>query len=167
MISLELLDRVEAFRELDPEQRKKFQIYCREIEYHMGDKLFSEGEPAHHLWTVIEGQVDLRFEMPDKRKTTADFTVTSVDVRIKNRTTRTLGWSCFVPPYKMRLSAFCVTETCQVVRIDKKDLQRIFYTNPRIGYRFMSFMVTVVGYRFQQFQDEIARNAGEHLMGGW
>ena len=167
MISLELLDRVEAFRELDREQRESFRIYCRESEYRRGGRLFSEGDPANHLWTVIEGQVDLRFEMPDRRDTTAAFTVSSINVGEKKQGSRTLGWSCFVPPYKMRLSAYCESETCRVVRIGKKDLLKIFYTDPRIGYRFMSYMVTVVGYRFQQFQDEVARNAGERLLSGW
>ena len=36
-----------------------------------------------------------------------------------------------------------------------------------MGYRFMSYMVTVVGFRFQQFQDVVAKMTGDTLMSGW
>ena len=36
-----------------------------------------------------------------------------------------------------------------------------------MGYKFMSYIVTVVGYRFHQFQDEVAKRRGEYLMSGW
>ncbi len=168
MIPIELLDRVQAFQKLDDKQRAKLHIYCHELKYRMGDKLFSEKDPARHLWTVIEGKVDLRFEMPDNRQTNAAHTVTSVNQRQEeDKTTKTLGWSCFVPPYKMRLSAYCVTETCRIIRIEKNDLLQAFEEDPLTGYRFMTYMVTVVGYRFHQFQDQVAKTTGESLMSGW
>ena len=116
------------------------------------------------MWFVVAGQVDLRFEMPDRRATSEEMTVSSVEVKQKDPEAKTLGWSCFVPPYKMRLSAYCVTRRCEVVRIKKEALLGLFNKDPLMGYKFMSYMITVVGYRFHQFQDHVARNMGEDLI---
>ena len=105
--------------------------------------------------------------MPDKRVTTAEQTVSSVKVTPQKSLAKTLGWSCFVPPYQMRLSAYCVTHTCRVIRIPKADLVRLFEDDYLMGYRFMSYMVTVVGFRFQQFQDVVAKTMGDTMMTGW
>lgn len=167
MISPELLEKVEAFKAMSEEQKETLLPFCEELDYKRGDKLFTEGDDARHLWTVIEGQVDLRFEMPDRRPASADQTVSSVEVRKRDKESKTLGWSCFVPPYKMRLSAFCETETCKIVRVRKQDLMPLFKKDARMGFLFMTYIVKVVGYRFHQFQDVVAKNMGEDLMFGW
>ncbi|MCP4688505.1 MAG: Crp/Fnr family transcriptional regulator, partial [Desulfobacterales bacterium] len=159
--------KVDAFKEMNEEQKAKLLPFCEELDFKRGDKLFTEGDDARHLWTVIEGQVDLRFEMPDRRPASADQTISSVEVGKRDKESKTLGWSCFVPPFKMRLSAFCVTGSCKVVRVRKQDLFKLFKKDARMGFLFMTFIVTVVGYRFHQFQGVVAKNMGEDLMFGW
>ena len=146
---------------------EKLQPKCEIIEFQKGSKLFTEGDEAKHLWVVHDGCVDLRFEMPDRRQSSDEMTVDSVAVEKMSPEAKVLGWSSFVPPYKMRLSAYCVTVNCKIVRIPKSDLLELFNADPLMGYRFMSYMITVVGFRFQQFQDHVAKNMGEDLMFGW
>jgi hypothetical protein len=67
----------------------------------------------------------------------------------------------------MRLSAYCVTEKCELVKIEKYDLMRVFDQDPRIGYLIMSYLVRVVGFRFQEFQEEYARVMGEDVLNSW
>lgn len=167
MVALSLLSKIEAFQGLTQRQLTKLEPYCEALEYRLGEKLFSEGEPALHLWVVLEGQVDLRFEMPDRRPATADHTVTSSEVGRRDDVGQTFGWSCFVPPYRMRLSAYCVTAECRVIRVAKEDLLRLFDYDPHMGYVFLTYLIRVVGYRFHQFQDVVAKHMGEYLMYGW
>lgn len=168
MIEMELLDKLEAFKGMRDEQLAQLKERCCELNFQRGDRLFKEGEPARHVWFVVDGQVDLRFELPDGRPTSSDQTVRSVEVqKRRDAVAQTLGWSCFVPPFEMRLSAYCVTRTCRIVRIEKEDLFSLFKNDAEMGYRFMRFMITVVGYRFHQFQDEVAKTQGDHLMTGW
>jgi hypothetical protein len=43
------------------------------------------------------------------------------------------------------------------LRFEMEDeLLKIFEADPLTGYRFMSYMVTVVGYRFHLFQEMLA-----------
>ncbi len=167
MIAREMLRDLEPFKEMNESQLKKLQEHCRELSFDKGEKLFSEGDDAEHLWVVRDGRVDLRFEMPDERGTSRDRTVDSVEVRENTPEAKVLGWSCFVPPYKMRLSAYSTSEGCRIVRVPKSDLQQLFKEDFHMGYLFMSYMIKVVGYRFHQFQDQVARNMGEELMSGW
>ncbi len=166
-IDQELLGKLEATKNLTEKQLAILASFCEEVVFKQGDRLFAEGDPATNLWLVVDGRVDLRFEMPDKRVTTAEHTVSSVNVTPQNPVAKTLGWSCFVPPHQMRLSAYCVTPTCRIVRLPKKELLQTFEEDPVMGYRFMSYMVSVVGYRFQQFQDVVAKTMGDTMMTGW
>ena len=167
MVQAELVNYLEAFRNLNNQQVATIQKHCEIIEYQQADKLFSEGDDATHLWLVTQGVVDLRFEMPDGRPTSDKHTVSNVDVEHRDPEAKVLGWSCFIPPYQMRLSAYCVTEFAKIVRIEKSRLIEIFEQDPDIGYKFLSYLITVVGYRFHQFQDQVAKNMGEDLMSGW
>jgi CRP-like cAMP-binding protein len=165
MIDLDVLERIKVFKDMNDDQLTAIQNHCELVNYQRGDKLFTEGDDATQLWFVADGQVDLRFEMPDDRASASETTISTVDVQ--DAAARTLGWSCFVPPHKMRLSAYCVSRHCKIVRIEKDALVRIFDKDKDMGYKFMSYIVTVVGYRFHQFQDEVAKHRGEYLMSGW
>ena len=167
MIDIEILKELHPFKKMNANHLMVLQPKCEELEFQKGDKLFTQSDAAVHLWIVREGCVDLRFELPDRRQTSADMTVDEVEVKEREPEAKVLGWSCFVPPYKMRLSAYCVTDNCQIIRVLKSDLLQLFDQDPLMGYLFMSYMIQVVGFRFHQFQDHVARNLGEDLMFGW
>ena len=156
-INQELLEKIEAFKCFSEKQLAKVKNLCAEVVFDENDRLFAEGDPATHLWMVTDGVVDLRFEMSGKRIATTEQTVSTIKVTPQKPMAETLGWSCFVSPYRMRLSAYpCASPTCRIICIPKEELLRIFENDPLMGYRFMSYMVTVVGYHFHQFQEAIA-----------
>jgi CRP-like cAMP-binding protein len=167
MVELEMLRQLQPFKCMNERHLKKLQPECELVEFQKGDKLFAEGDDAAHLWVVFEGSVDLRFELPDGRPTSDEMTIDSIEVEEKEPEAKVLGWSCFVPPYKMRLSAYCVTKYCKIVRVQKSDLLRLFNDDTQMGYLFMSYMIRVVGFRFHQFQNHVSKNMGEDLMFGW
>lgn len=167
MVSFEQLKKILAFQGLNENQLLSLQPYCNLLEFQRGTKLFSEGDPAEHLWVVVEGSVDLRFELPDKRPTSEEHNVSSVKIGKREQVAQTFGWSCFVPPYKMRLSAYCVADKTIIVRVAKRDLNKEFEKDPQMGYAFLTYLITVVGYRFHQFQDEVAKIKGTYVMAGW
>lgn len=167
MIATDVLKKIEGFQGLTDEQVSSLQGLCEESTFQKDAKLFTEGDMATHLWFVVEGQVDLRFEMPVPRAIDSRPTVTTVHVKRQDSAAKTLGWSYFVPPFKMRLSAYCVSDTCRIVRVPGEKLVFLFEKDPAMGYKFMSYMVVVVGYRFQQFQDVVGKIMGNKLASGW
>lgn len=165
MSNLKELDKVQAFKELSDAQLESLEKYCIKEEFGRGDRLFKEGETADHLWIVTDGRVDLRFELPGNRPTSDDNTISSLEADDDKK--RILGWSCFVPPFKMMLSAYCSTRKCSVLKIPKKEMLALFDTDPLMGYRVLSYLIKVVGYRFQQFQEELAKHKGHDIMHSW
>ncbi|NOY67974.1 MAG: cyclic nucleotide-binding domain-containing protein [Deltaproteobacteria bacterium] len=166
MVTLEQLDQIEAFQDLDDNQLSALLPLCEKIDFRRGEKLFKEGDPAQHLWVVMNGKVDLRFELPGDRPTSADNTISTHDADDEARK-KILGWSCFVPPHKMRLSAYCTTRSCQTIRIAKKNLIELFEKDPLMGYHVLTYLIKVVGYRFHQFQEELAREKGQAVLHSW
>ncbi len=146
MISLDFLKKVKVFNELNDDQLSDVMHCCQEKEYYYGDRLFGEGDDAIHLWVVMEGQVDLRFDLPG-RPTSEENTISSISAY------NTFGWSSLVPPYKYSLSAFCATKSCKVIKMAKEYLSNLFKEDAHIGYRIISNLATVVGERFDQLQN--------------
>ncbi|MFO7885166.1 MAG: cyclic nucleotide-binding domain-containing protein [Desulfobacteraceae bacterium] len=162
---LKNLETLDIFQDLTDDELAEIQKLCREEEYQRNDKLFTEGDPADDLWIIIEGKVDLRFEMPNAKPVTEESTVSSHDHVIPEA--QVFGWSSFIPPYKMRLSAYCVTRKCRALKIDRESLSQLMERNTSIGYKIMKYTVKVVGFRFKQFQDEVVKFMGMNMMNSW
>jgi CRP-like cAMP-binding protein len=165
MVSLETLKSLELFHDLNTDQLKALQKHAYTEQYTKNACLFKEGDPAQQLWIETEGQIDLRFEMPGKPPSSRDLTVQSIEARPLKA--RMLGWSCFVPPYQMRLSAYCAAESSTVIKFDRDALLQLFEQDTDMGYKILSFLITVVGYRFHECQDELAKYFGENIINAW
>ncbi len=160
MVSLDFMEKCEIFKGLNDDQLTAVQKHCEIKEFQRGDKIFVEGEEASHLCIVMEGDVDLRFDMPG-HPTSEKNTISSVTAG------RTFEWSSLVPPNKTRLSSYCTSRTCKIVQIDRKELVRLFEKDTKTGYILMLNLAVLVGARFHCLQDEIANRRGFETMFNW
>jgi signal-transduction protein with cAMP-binding, CBS, and nucleotidyltransferase domain len=62
MISLDFLENVEAFNDLDDDQLAAIQSCCEIAEFKRGEQIFAAGETPEHFWVVLEGQVNLTWD---------------------------------------------------------------------------------------------------------
>ena len=145
MIGNDFLQSVGIFKGLNENQLSAVQRCCREEQHKAGTKLFGEGEQASHLYIVKQGQVDLRFDLPG-RTTSEKNTISSISEF------KAFGWSSLVAPYKYSLSAYCSTQTCEVVKIERQRLTKLFSEDNRLGYLVLSNMARVIGKRFQKLE---------------
>jgi len=146
MSGLDFLEKVDIFKGLDQDQLNAVKKRGQEKEYPYGDRLFAEGENADRIWLVIDGQVDLRFDLPG-RPTSEENTVFSIG------TPQTLGWSSFVPPFKYALSAYSATKSCKILQINKEHLLECFEKDPRMGLMFMTNVAAIASRHFDQLQE--------------
>ncbi len=178
------LRNVEDFKDLTDEQLAMIGKCCTEREYRQGDTIFIEGEPAGDMWVVVEGEVELRFDLPHDLNLNNDSYVlmtgqhnaaaSSADHGTSRYNTissisggKTFGWTSFVPPYTHCLSAYCASERCKVIQMDHDGLIAIFETDARIGYLVMASITRLVGKRFHQLQDEVVKRKGYEIMFQW
>jgi CRP-like cAMP-binding protein len=161
MVDLDFLGQLAMFRGLDDAQLKAVADRCRQIDYQRDQQLFVEGEKAEHLWLLAQGQVDLRGSRtaagPENGQEPIAF-ISEPDL---------FGWGAFIPPYRYHLSGFCASRRCRVVRMAKSDLDELCAADARMGYTIMRYVLGVIGRHFHQFQDELAKRRGQHIMSGW
>jgi signal-transduction protein with cAMP-binding, CBS, and nucleotidyltransferase domain len=160
MIPLEFLEKVQVFKELNDEQLTRIQKHCREATFSRGDKIFAAGEKTEYLWVVMEGQIELQWATPG-RSALPESTVSKLSEFM------TFGWSSLVPPLTYRLSAHCATRNCKVMQVDREALIKLFEKDAEIGYKVMLELLSVVGSRFLNLQDEIAKQRGSDIINQW
>lgn len=165
MVTLTTLEEMHIFKDFNSDQLYKILELCIVETFQQDQRLFAEGEAAKDMWIVIAGGVELRFEMPNANTTTKDNMVSSHHTEIPE--SQVFGWSCFIPPYKMRLSAYCISRRCQVVKIDAEKLNKLMASDTEIGFKIMRYLVQVVGYRFKQMQEEVVKFLGINMMNSW
>jgi hypothetical protein len=54
-----------------------------------------------------------------------------------------------------------------VVKIDAVKLNNLMSADTAMGYKIMRYLVQVVGFRFKQMQDQVARFIGINMMNSW
>jgi signal-transduction protein with cAMP-binding, CBS, and nucleotidyltransferase domain len=157
MDMIDLLGKTEIFKGLDQSQLNAIKDCCQLKEFDEGERICKEGEEATVLRAVIEGKVDLRFDLPGA-KSSEEMTIATISDG------KAIGWSSFVPPYKYRLSVYCSSKGCKVIEINKAGLIKVFEINSLIGYRVMTNVAIIIGTRFHQLQDEVAWCEGEIMI---
>jgi len=165
MVTLTTLEEMHIFKDFNSDQLNKILEFCILETFQQDQRLFTEGEAAKDMWIVLDGGVELRFEMPNAKATTKDNMVSTHHNEIPE--SQVFGWSCFIPPYKMRLSAYCTSRRCQVVKIDAEKLNKLMASDTDIGFKIMGYLVQVLGYRFKQMQEEVVKFLGINMMNSW
>lgn len=160
MVNLDFLEQSDIFKGLENDQLEKIQKYCDVKEFRQGDKIFSEGEDANYLCIVLEGQVDLRFDLPG-HPTSEKNTISSVPKG------KTFIWSSLVPPHKIRLSSYCNSRNCKVITVEAAGLKLLCTKDSKLGYVLMYNLAGIVGNRFYKLQDEIVNRRGYESMFKW
>jgi len=161
MIDREIMKSVEALKGLNDNQLTAIQNGSEKLEFARGDRLFAEGEDSAHLWIVLEGEVELRYDRPEGQPNPIEDPISFISKA------ELFGWSSFMPPFKYKLSAYCASQKCIVAKIEKEHLVDLFEADPGMGFDMMSHILRVIGTHFYQFRSGIAKRWGHDIMSGW
>ena len=161
MIDIEILKTVEALKGLNDHQLTAIRKCSEKMEFTQGERLFAEGEDSAHLWIALEGEVELRNDRPEVQTNPAADPISFISKA------ELFGWSSFMPPFEYKLSAYCASQKCEVVRIEKERLVKLFEADADMGFELMSHITRVIGTHFYQFRNGIAQRWGHDIMSGW
>ncbi len=146
MIDREFLNKVSIFAGLNEDQLDKVKDCCIENAFRQGDRLFTEGDTADRQWIVVEGQIDLRFDLPG-RPTSVSNTISSISPA------EPFGWTSLVARNRYVLSAYCSTRQCRVVTVERNTLLRLFEEDTDMGFRVMTNLANLIGERFDNLTE--------------
>ncbi len=157
---LEFLRGVGLFRNLSDEQLRRVQPLLRPDERGAGEIVYKEGEAAEDVCIVVDGQVDLRYEMPS-RKASSEHTVVTI------RPGMVFAWSALVSPHKTTLSSYPGDSGCKFYRIRGQALLELFEEDAPVGYLCMSNLARLLAHRFLDMENEAVRLGGLNLKQEW
>ena len=161
VISPESLEQADVFKGLTDNQLSVIHQCADVIDFKKDDRIFAQGDNASHVWIVREGEVRLQTDSGENKGADGGPLVSFMSQA------HAFGWTCFVPPYKYRLSGYCDSQKCSIIRLKRADLRRIFEEDFVIGFQVMSYLMAAVGSQFMQYQDAMARNRGIEMMNQW
>jgi len=161
MISLDFLKKTDVFKDMNDDRLRTILSCAEQVEFKKDERIFTHGADATHVWILVEGEVELRSE-PSGKNVSGQAPAVSF-----TSAAQAFGWTCFVPPYKYRLSGYCASEQCKMIKFQREDLLRLFESDKSTGYQIMLYLIGAVGRQFEQLQDEIARRRGIEVMSRW
>jgi len=120
---VEKLQSHELFALLTPKEVERLSNVSGVVKLKEGDKVYSEGVPASHLFVLLKGRVELR------RPTKGGLSFLVEDVLEKG----VFGVSSLTGGERYLLNAVCV-EDSEVLKLESGVLRNILDENPRAGY---------------------------------
>jgi CRP-like cAMP-binding protein len=140
MVTPEVLESFPFFAGLNEAELKSLSIIANEAWFRRGDAIFREGDPAHTLYLLLDGWVDVMI---------------NTDVHGMRQalvTTRTagdmFGWSALVEPYIYTASAVCASPV-KAIGLKGADVLALFEIDARLCCVIMRNICQVIASRLQ------------------
>ncbi len=143
---------------LGARELEEFMMRCHQKQYADGTNLFMENTEATNLYMIVEGGIELHFEMPKREN--ADTTIAVL------KPGEAVGWSAVVPPHTYRLSGYTSGKTT-LLQVDRDTLLELFDSNYHLAYIFMRNIAELAGERVNHVQDKLARLLADEAVNGW
>ena len=122
-MSIEKLEKHEVFGLFSPDEIKRLSVSSGEMVLKQGERIYSEGIPASHIFILIRGRVELKLK-----------TAGGPDLLIDDLLPGNIfGPCCLLGADRYLLNAECV-EDSEVLKIEAKALRKILDDNPVVGY---------------------------------
>jgi len=106
--------------------------------------IFEQGTPAHYLYLIIEGMIEINYKPYDGPPLTIT-TLTQGSI---------VGWSAAVGNSAYTSGAIC-REDCQTIRMSSRDLHSLCARKPEAGRVILSLLAESVSPRWQNAQEQI------------
>jgi CRP-like cAMP-binding protein len=128
------LPKSDVFKDLRQETINDISEIAVEESYDKGAVLYSPGDPANHLFILVEGRVALNIGESAKMS------------YVVEHLGETFGWPSIVGHSFYVTEAQCVTPT-RLLKIERKKLEAVFDAHERSGRKFYSRLAAALGQR--------------------
>jgi CRP-like cAMP-binding protein len=145
MISPEILRRYPYFAAIGDESLRDVAMIADEVAVPAGHRMFSEDDPAHHLYIIATGEVNIQYLLGNGQYRTVD---TLVDGDL-------LVWSALIEPYKTTAFGTTTKET-RLVKISAAKLRELCERDPRLGYRLTTQIAKLLSHRLEGARIQLA-----------
>lgn len=146
---VEFLRNSELFAGLSDDMLRKIALLCRRESHSAKTVLFSEGDPAGHVYMLQEGIVVIRIQPAPGAQ--------SIVVQPVEEKYSIFGWSGLAEPNVYTATAVCATDA-QIVTIDGKELMALLEEHPSIGLVVMRRVAAIISARLRHTREHLTRD---------
>jgi CRP-like cAMP-binding protein len=155
MTRLDLLRATPLFRDCGEEALEDLNRIATDRAFSDGRIVLSHGEEARDLMILASGAIQLELPLTILGESR------SIPFEAKTRGD-VIGWSALVPPYRFTLSAR-VSGDASVLVLPRAELAALFEADPRLGFRVMKNLASIIGQRLHLTQEMWSREIQRSL----
>jgi CRP/FNR family transcriptional regulator, cyclic AMP receptor protein len=138
------LESVPLFRDVDDSILQLLEPLFDPFLFPTGTVIFEQGDPAHYLYLVLEGKVEMRYKPYDG----PPLTITSLAQG------SIIGWSAVIGNLTYTSGAVSKDE-CQTIRMSSRDLHKLCAKEPEAGRIILNLLAESVSSRWQDAKSQI------------
>jgi len=142
-----ILEQVDIFEDLTPEQFELIDKLCVEKSYNQGEVIFEESTPSTEFYIIADGEVDIQVDPDTIGDGTDSYEPTTIATL---RRGQSFGEVAIIDPGVRSASAKCASETCKLLMIDRADFVKLLESDYEIGYIVMRNFAVDLSLRIRQ-----------------
>jgi CRP/FNR family transcriptional regulator, cyclic AMP receptor protein len=148
MTNVYVLEQVDIFEDLTPNQLKLIDDICVEHTFSKGQVIFEENLPSHEFFVIMDGEVEIQVD-PDTIRSGKkdDYQPTTIAVL---RRGQSFGEMAIVDPGVRSASARCGSESCRVLAIDRATFIKKLESDYQMGYVVMRNFAADLALKIRQ-----------------
>lgn len=143
----ELISQQPFFKGLNARQLLLLTESAMEMQFETGQMIFQEGSPANRFYLILEGQVVLEAELPERGVIPIQTLGPGDD----------LGWSWLFPPYSLHFNARALEPTRTIFFYGTR-LREQCETDHDLGYQLMKRVAEVVIQHLRATEQRLLEN---------
>jgi CRP-like cAMP-binding protein len=145
MVTPDLLRRYVYFSDLSDEGLQKLIAIADEVSVAAGETLFAEFDPAERFFLIVEGEVDLEYELGSGEMRLVDALVAG----------ELLVWSAFVKPYRCTTTGIAIKDT-KLICFDAAKLRAVCEEDHELGHHLLEHVAQMLASRLEGARAQLA-----------
>ena len=148
MTNTYVLEQVDIFVDLTPEQLTLIDQICSEKSFNQGEVIFEENSPSREFCIIMDGEVEIQVD-PDTIGDGATDVYQPSTIAILRRG-QSFGEVAIVDPGVRSASARCRSETCKLLVIDRDDFLKLLKDDYQMGFIVMRNFAADLALKIRQ-----------------
>ena len=139
MTSAQVLEKVDIFLDLTPEQLEQIFAICREVVFFQNELIFAESSPSNEFYVILEGEVAIQV---DPALISATHILQKPGTIAVLYAGQSFGEIALVDQGVRSASAVCQSMYCKTLVINRLDLMGLLKKDYAIGFKVMTNLAT-------------------------
>ena len=147
MAYIYILQQVDIFEDLSPEQLGFVDKICIEKNYNQGELVFEENSPSREFYIIVDGEVEIQVDPDTIGDGSNSYQPTTIATL---RRGQSFGEVAIIDPGVRSASAKCGSETCRLLMINREDFLLLLENDYKMGFIVMRNFAADLSLKIRQ-----------------